>query len=127
MWTVRKPDVFHLREFGSDVWVLLEGQPDKLWPKAAKFVLTGYNDDSSSIRYYDARTRRIRSSQNFRFESDLTPSIRQDPVFLPLEGEQGTGGVAPAPSTALAPEKHEAVLTLGARKNNSTKVILKLS
>ena len=28
---------------------------------------------------------------------------------MPFEGEQGTGGVAPAPSTALAPEKHEAV------------------
>ena len=65
MWTGRKPDVSHLREFGSAVWVLLEGQPDKLQPKAAKFVLTGYNDDSSSIRFYDARTRWIQSSWNF--------------------------------------------------------------
>ena len=110
MWTGRKLDISHLREFGSAVWVLLEGQPDKLWPKVAKFILTGYSDDSSSFRFYDARTCQIKSSRNLQFELDLTPSIRQDPVFLPLEGEQGTGRVAPVPSTALAPEKHEAVL-----------------
>ena len=76
MWTGQKLDVSHLREFGSDVWVLLEGQPDKLQPKVAKFILMGYTDDLSSIRLYDARTRWIRSSRNFQFELDLTPSIR---------------------------------------------------
>ena len=59
MWMGLILDVSHLREFGSNVWVLLEGQPDKLWPKVAKYILMGYNDDSASIWFYNAHTHQI--------------------------------------------------------------------
>ena len=44
IWNKAKPDVSHLWEFASDVWVLDETNTDKLCPWAQKFIFTGFKD-----------------------------------------------------------------------------------
>jgi len=60
-WYKVKPDVSHLWEFGSPIYVLLQGQhkPPKLLPRSKQQIFVGYNDGSKAVIYYNPETRRI--------------------------------------------------------------------
>jgi len=64
LWTGRKPNVAHLREFGTPVWVLAEGQHVlcKMLPKSHRKAYVGYDNGSKSVKYYNAETRSILTS-----------------------------------------------------------------
>src|ERR1700678_855968 len=68
-WFKKKPNVSHLREFGAPVWVLLQGQkqPRKMEPKLRRKIFVGYDKGSKSIKYYNAQTRKVLTSQNIHF------------------------------------------------------------
>ena len=100
-WYGRKPDVSHLREFGTPVYVLLQPQKTrpKLAPRSKQQIFVGYDDGSKSIRYFNPETRKILTSRNFKFLTNLpaktsTPEpiqIDQDhPPTMPCEGENGS-------------------------------------
>ncbi|GBE84071.1 hypothetical protein SCP_0600490 [Sparassis crispa] len=107
-WTGNKPNVAHLREFGSDVWILTEGQNlSKLEPKSKKHTFVGFADGLKAVRYYDAGARSIRVSRNFVF-ADAPKPVSNVPVHqfndgdrLPLEGESG-GAVKQQPPTSAS-------------------------
>jgi hypothetical protein len=63
-WYGHKPNVSHLREFGSSVWVLLQGQniDRKILSKFKRRAYVGYNNESKSIVYYNAKTRKLLTS-----------------------------------------------------------------
>lgn len=88
-----KPNVSHLREFGTPVWVLLQGQkePRKMESKSRRRVFMGYDDGSGSIKYYNAETRKVLTSRNFRFLSLTNDETPPEPIVLtpdaPGEGE----------------------------------------
>src|ERR1700733_5578214 len=88
-----KPNVSHLREFGSPVWVLLQGQkePRKMEPKSRRRVFMGYDDGSKSIKCYNAETHKVLTSRNFRFLSLTHDETPPEPIEVipdaPLEGE----------------------------------------
>ena len=93
-WFEKRPNISHLREFGAPVWILLQGQkePPKLLPKSHQSACVGYDNGSSSVLYYNAETRKILKSRNFRF---LTPPNQNSPPEeievapnLPCEGEK---------------------------------------
>jgi hypothetical protein len=53
-WYKKKPDVTHLQEYGSPVIVLIEGENvPKLEPKAREYLFVGFDDETSSVKYYD--------------------------------------------------------------------------
>src|SRR3984885_11657310 len=80
-WTRQKPTVAHLREFGSDVWVLDESNNrSKLGPRSKKMKLTGFIEGSKSIRYYDAATRQIKVSRNFAFNEN--DELRELEIYI---------------------------------------------
>ena len=88
----RKPNISHLREFGAPIWVLLQGQkiPRKMEPKSKRRVFVGFDDGSKSIKYYNAETRKILTSRNFRFLSlsdTLTPP--EEIVVSPTDPREG--------------------------------------
>ena len=91
-WNGHKPAVAHLREFGSDVWVLDESNNrSKLGPRSKKMKLTGFLEGSKSIRYYDAAMRSIKVSRNFAFNEN--DELRELEIYtnllgLQVEGEQ---------------------------------------
>jgi hypothetical protein len=66
-WHGRKPDVSHLREFGCPVYVLLQGQKErlKLLPRSKQQIFVGYDDGSKSIKYYNPETRKVLTSRNY--------------------------------------------------------------
>jgi len=57
-WFGQKPDITHLREFGAQVWILLQGQKilPKMEAKSKRWALVGYKDRSKSVKYYNAET-----------------------------------------------------------------------
>ncbi len=94
-WFNEKPDVSHLREFGSPVYVLLQGkkEPPKLMPRSKCHTFVGFDDGSHSVRYYNTETRTILTSRNFRFLDNLPDTssppepILVEPPAVPREGE----------------------------------------
>ncbi|KAJ3543106.1 hypothetical protein NMY22_g3260 [Coprinellus aureogranulatus] len=102
-WMGRKPNVAHLREFGSDVWVLDQSNnKSKLAPRSKKMVLVGYNDGSKSIRYYDPNTRSVKVSRNFVFNEndEFTEPEVMDVPGIRSEGEHTPVLDAPASKPA---------------------------
>jgi len=75
-WSGHKPDVSHLCEFGSPVWILNEGQLTKLQPKSTKHTFMGFMDGPKAIKYYDAATRQVHVSCNFHFPVISTPQTQ---------------------------------------------------
>jgi hypothetical protein len=68
VWTGEKPDVSHLREFGSNVWVLKEGiKLSKLELQSKKVTFVGFEDRPKAIQFFDAAKRQIRVLRNFIF------------------------------------------------------------
>ena len=93
----KRPNVSHLREFGAPVWILLQGQkePPKMKPKSQQHAYVGYDDGSNSILYYNAKTRKILKSRNFRFltlpNKPSSPEEIEVAPDLPHEGEELEG------------------------------------
>src|SRR6266850_6689781 len=70
-WHGKKPDVSHLCEFGSEVWIIDKKlNLSKLSPRSRKVMLTGFVDGSKSIRYYDPNTKTVKVSRNFQFMAE---------------------------------------------------------
>jgi hypothetical protein len=90
-WHGRKPDVSHLREFGSKVWILIEGQKSKLTAKAQEMMFVGFDEGSKAIRYYDKSSRTVKSSRNFAFNKEEPLEeleLKTNVPGLQIEGEQ---------------------------------------
>ncbi|KAF8731517.1 hypothetical protein AX14_004766 [Amanita brunnescens Koide BX004] len=91
-WFKEWPDVTHLREFRTPVYVLREGEnQSKVQPKALKHTFIGFDDPISSIRYYDACSHQIKTSCNFTFTAQ----------------HEGEGEVSDAPSVNV--EKNDSI------------------
>ena len=89
-WHKSKPNVSHLQEFRSDVWVLDESKDrSKLDPKSKKMTPVGFMDGSKSIQYYDAKTCSIKVSRNVAFNENDEPKELEDFVKIPgLQAEE---------------------------------------
>ncbi len=86
-WNTNKPNVSHLREFGTPVHILLQGQQTqcKILPKTHQHFYVGNEDNSNSIIYYSKETRRLNVSRNYYFINDNYPDVHiNDPA---REGE----------------------------------------
>ena len=139
LWNGRKPNVAHLREFGAPIWVLLQGQQvqRKMLPKSQRKAYIRYNEGSKSIMYYNAATRNILTSRNFRFLSKADPSPPEElgiQLSAPLEGENGPpyegeledGTRSTAPETRTGnPRKRKAQVNIDPREPRRTRGIHK--
>src|SRR5713226_4957870 len=79
-WHNIKPNVSYLREFGSPVWILLQGQhmQQKMLPKTTQYYYVGNEDNSQSIIYYNKETRKLNISRNFYFLIDPLENMLND-------------------------------------------------
>src|SRR5258708_31206038 len=86
-WHNIKPNVSYLREFGSPVWILLQGQlmQRKMLPKTTQYYYVGNEDNSQSIIYYNKETQKLNISRNFYFLKDPLENVPNDHV---REGER---------------------------------------
>jgi len=89
-WFHKKPDVSHLQEFGTPIYILLQGQkePPKLMLRSKCYLFVDYEDGSHSVRYYNPEMHRVLTLCNFSFLDNLLtiPSMPElilvDPAVL---------------------------------------------
>ena len=93
-WYGSKPNIAHLWEFRTPVWILLQGQNVvcKILLKSKRRSYVGNNDVSKSVLYYNADTRKVLTLHNYVFLTAQKPEppeaiiVKQAPL---LEGEHG--------------------------------------
>ena len=89
-WYKRKPDVSHLRVFGSTAYVHIpKSLRQKLDAKSQKLLFVGYSETQKAYRFFDRKTRRIIVSRDAIF-SEFPPqhesnSSCQSNFEIPLE------------------------------------------
>ena len=80
----KKPNVSQLQEFGTNCWVLQQGQkPSKLDAKSRSYQFVGISEDSRAWRYYVPQSRKVLTSRNIIFE---TQSNENPDEYVPIEG-----------------------------------------
>src|SRR6202046_682889 len=107
-WFKNKPNITHLQQFGAPVWILLQGQKEqrKMLPKLKRRIYVGYDDGSKSVKYYNAETRKVLTSRNYRsLHLPEDPNPPEPVVITPdiqHEGESGAG--QDMPQSGVTPE-----------------------
>ena len=108
-WNNTRPNVSHLREFGAPVWIVPQGQmfrrelPPPVKGHGRAFVgydktrIEGSKSVKHSCKYYDAETKKVLTSGNFRFmtfpekDSQVEGIIVVAPDTITREGESSAG------------------------------------
>lgn len=68
-WTKEKPGVGHLRVFGCDAYAHVpKEERRKLDPKAKKYILVGYGEETKGYRLYDPTRGKIIFSRDIVFK-----------------------------------------------------------
>ena len=89
-WYGKKPSVTHLREFGTPVWILNQGQniQKKMVLKSQQRVLVRYDNGSKSVKYFNTPMRNILTSRNYKFLTLSNPSLPEE-VAVDPPGDKG--------------------------------------
>ena len=114
-WFNYKPNIAHLWGFGAPIWILLQGQKEqrKMLPKSKRRIYVGYDDGSNSVKYYNAETRKVLTSQNVKSLELPRKQKSPEPVVttpdMPHEGESRADhmpqlGVTPEAERSEIPE-----------------------
>ncbi|CAH2109147.1 unnamed protein product [Euphydryas editha] len=81
LWTSRKPDISHLRVFGSIVMMHIPKEKRLKWDKKAeKGILVGYSEDVKGYRVYIPRTKVITTSRDVVIIEK--PTLVESPVQI---------------------------------------------
>jgi hypothetical protein len=81
-WSTKRPDVKTLCEFGTPVSILNESlEQDKLDARGDIHIFVGYDNGPKAVRYFDVKTRQVKTSRNYQF---LSHPVDNPPRF---EGE----------------------------------------
>ena len=78
LWTKKKPNLAHLRTFGSDAFAFIPGVFRKKWDaKSWKLIFVGHEIASGNYRLFDPQTGRITVSRNVIFNKGL-PNVADE-------------------------------------------------
>ena len=76
MWFSVKPDLKHLRIFGSEAYVNTPKQHlTKLEARAKKMIFVGYESSSSNYRVFDPITKKMTVSRDVTFRETIGPAV----------------------------------------------------
>lgn len=88
MLTGKRPDVRHLRRFGTKVYFLNSSpNKDKLKPKGVEGIFVGYSTTAKAYRVYDPVEKKIRITRDLRFMDEFSPSGVQEKSTVAPEVE----------------------------------------
>ena len=125
-WCNDKPDVTHLREFSTPVWVKSQGQHIwcKMLPKSQRKSYVSYNDGSKSVKFYNVFTCKVINSRNYKFLSPLdeTPPEEVEITPDPMHEGEAEGGMQSMGENSCAHRKnaHRSQNTSGTRELSSS-------
>jgi hypothetical protein len=100
-WTGRKPDVSHVRVFGSPATVHIPKNKRQKWDKkATKYIFVGYPENVKGYRLYNPKTRQVTTSRDViimeknQINSDKSHIVVKEntkvPEVQPVEDEDST-------------------------------------
>jgi hypothetical protein len=118
-WFKNKPNITHLRECGAPIWILLQGQKEqcKMLPKSKRRIYVGYDDGSNSVKYYNAETRKVLTSRNFRsIQLPIHPKSPEPVVITPNIQHEGESGAGHMPQLGVTPGAERSGKPDGSRK-----------
>ena len=71
-WSGRKPNLSHVRVFGTKAMVFIPKQKRRKWdPKSHECILTGFDEATKGYRLYDEKSRRIIKSREVTFIDEM--------------------------------------------------------
>jgi hypothetical protein len=80
-WIREKPDISHLREFGTPIWILQQGAHvgHKLEPKSWQRLFVGFDNSAKVVKYYSLESWKILISRNYCFLTlpDTPPAVTE--------------------------------------------------
>ncbi|KMQ86283.1 retrovirus-related pol polyprotein from transposon tnt 1-94 [Lasius niger] len=92
LWTGKKPDLGHLRVFGSTAYLHVPKIfRKKLDRKAKKYILVGYQNDSANYRLFDSKTKEIKVGRDVTFYETSKYSSSPDrtvEINLPIRDDK---------------------------------------
>lgn len=92
LWTGMKPNVSHLRIFGSTIMVHIPKQKRLKWhKKAEKCILVGYSEEVKGYRVYNPRTKEITTSRDVTVMEKTMQA--EDSVQNEEETESGSSSI----------------------------------
>jgi hypothetical protein len=78
IWFGKKPDLSHLRVFGSQAFIHIpDERRKKLDEKSMEGILVGYCDTSKAYRVWDPVTRKVKISRDIRINEGAIPETTQ--------------------------------------------------
>lgn len=78
MWTNKKPDLSHLKVFGSEAYMHVPNQKrTKLEAKSVKMILIGYEKNSTNYRLFNEQTQQVTVSRNVLFKERTEETLQQ--------------------------------------------------
>ena len=118
-WFNKKPNIAHLREFGAPIWILLQGQKEqpKMLPKSKRRIYVGYHDGSNSVKYYNANTRKVLTSRNFKnIQLSMNTKSLEPMIVTPDVQHEGESGADHMPQSGATPEAERSGIPDKSRK-----------
>ena len=85
-----RPNVKHLQEFGTPIWILTDGQHStcKMLSKATEKIFISFEDGAHAITYYNKQMRKVLLFQNYQFHNTLPTDFGEIQIPNPVhEGE----------------------------------------
>ena len=81
VWTGEKPNIDHLRAFGSTAYAYIaKDERKKLDSKARKCILLGYGNETKGYRFYDLIQLRVIHSRDVQFNESSTRGIEKEKI-----------------------------------------------
>lgn len=114
LWIGKKPDLSHLRVFGSEAFAHVPKQlRDKLDAKAKKMLLVGYKGDSAGYRLYDPGAKRVSEVRNVIFNENkvcstvpVNSGVSWPGILNMKDDDEEEGQNEPADETAIPSNRH---------------------
>ena len=104
-WYGRKPDISHLRPFGSKAVGMVKRPDDKISPRGVVGIMVGYSIDFSAYRIYVPSLHKVQEFRNAKFDETDFPSSKVDKKDKPNAtntdsetSDDDTGGRALVPT-----------------------------
>lgn len=87
LWSNKKPDVSHLRQFGCPAYPFVPSIFRRKWdPKSkANQIFVGYEHNSGNYRIFDPNTSRISVTRNVIFNEELRHTTAEDGVWISID------------------------------------------
>ncbi|KMQ86359.1 copia protein, partial [Lasius niger] len=97
LWAeAKKPDLSHIRIFGSDAYVHIPKVQRKKWdPKSRKLMLVGYHQESTNYRLFDPATNKIITAKDVIINENSIQDTDNEKSRFTISTDEN-GGVAPA-------------------------------